>query len=73
MGFYSDDLMKYLRPFAQEGKIVNEADIQSFFDALNEAKKTRGRSENIYAPRKTTDFACKMTTDKNISLPHLVI
>ncbi|TFY54048.1 hypothetical protein EVJ58_g9091 [Rhodofomes roseus] len=28
-----DDLMKHLRPFAQEGKEVAEADIRAFFDA----------------------------------------
>ncbi|KAH9923518.1 uncharacterized protein B0H18DRAFT_1014904 [Fomitopsis serialis] len=28
-----DDLMNHLRPFAQEGKVVTEADIRAFFDA----------------------------------------
>ncbi|KAJ7596019.1 hypothetical protein C8J56DRAFT_923840 [Mycena floridula] len=37
-----DDLKKYLMPFAQEGKVVNESDIQSFFDKLNENKKGDG-------------------------------
>lgn len=34
---YRDELTKYLRPFAQEGKVVNETDVKSFFDSLTEA------------------------------------
>jgi len=34
-----DDLMQYLRPFAAEGREVNENDIQAFFDARLERKK----------------------------------
>ncbi|KAF7760254.1 hypothetical protein Agabi119p4_10930 [Agaricus bisporus var. burnettii] len=33
-----DDLIKFLRPFAQEGKVVNESDVRAFFDSL-ESKK----------------------------------
>lgn len=29
-----NDLLQYLRPFAQEGKVVSEADVRSFFDSL---------------------------------------
>ena len=36
-----DDLIKYLRPFAQEGKVVNESDIRDFFASLSEATKKR--------------------------------
>lgn len=39
--------MEYLRPFAQEGKVVKEADIQSFFDALKDSQKESG----VYTPR----------------------
>jgi hypothetical protein len=35
---FSDDLMQYLRPFAAEGKEVNETDIQAFFDARREGR-----------------------------------
>ncbi|KDQ53835.1 hypothetical protein JAAARDRAFT_60941 [Jaapia argillacea MUCL 33604] len=30
-----DDLMKYLRPFAQEGKVVREEDVKAFFEERN--------------------------------------
>jgi E3 ubiquitin-protein ligase UBR7 len=33
-----DDLLAYLRPFAQEGRIVGEADVRQFFEALHESK-----------------------------------
>ena len=36
----SDDLIKFLRPFAQEGKVVNESDVTDFFATLMEASKT---------------------------------
>jgi len=38
-----DNLVQYLRPFAQEGKVVNEADVRSFFDDLKKdaVKKSR--------------------------------
>jgi len=39
----SDDLKKYLRPFAQEGKVVNETDVRSFFESLTEAAR-KGRT-----------------------------
>jgi E3 ubiquitin-protein ligase UBR7 len=32
-----DDLVKFLRPFAQDGKVVNESDVHGFFDSLKEA------------------------------------
>jgi len=35
-----DDLIKFLRPFAQEGKVVNESDVTDFFATLTEATKT---------------------------------
>ncbi|KAH7922543.1 hypothetical protein BV22DRAFT_1094441 [Leucogyrophana mollusca] len=34
-----DDLMAYLRPFAQEGKVVGESDVTAFFEALKEGKR----------------------------------
>ncbi|OCH93166.1 hypothetical protein OBBRIDRAFT_790489 [Obba rivulosa] len=34
-----DDLMRHLRPFAQEGKEVTEADIRAFFEARMQAEK----------------------------------
>ncbi|KAG8974334.1 hypothetical protein FRC05_007640 [Tulasnella sp. 425] len=34
-----DDLLAYLRPFAQEGKVVSEEDVTAFFEALKEGKK----------------------------------
>lgn len=37
-----DDLVKYLRPFAQEGKVVNETDVRDFFATLTETAK-KGR------------------------------
>ncbi|KAG5645679.1 hypothetical protein DXG03_005517 [Asterophora parasitica] len=36
-----DDLVKYLRPFAQEGKVVNESDVREFFTYLTEAAKKK--------------------------------
>ena len=39
----SDDLIKFLRPFAQEGKVVNESDVTSFFATLTEAAKSGRR------------------------------
>jgi E3 ubiquitin-protein ligase UBR7 len=36
--FHRDDLLAYLRPFAQEGRIVGEADVRQFFEALHESK-----------------------------------
>ncbi|KAF8066739.1 hypothetical protein FPV67DRAFT_1204345 [Lyophyllum atratum] len=38
-----DDLVKYLRPFAQEGKVVNETDVREFFASLTEAAKKKAR------------------------------
>jgi len=38
-----DDLIKYLRPFAQEGKVVNESDVREFFASFSEAAKKRHR------------------------------
>lgn len=34
-----DDLLQYLRPFAQEGKVVNEADVRGFFQERLEAMR----------------------------------
>ncbi|KAJ7489336.1 hypothetical protein FB451DRAFT_687122 [Mycena latifolia] len=34
-----DNLRAYLRPFAEEGKVVAEADVQSFFEKLNETRE----------------------------------
>ncbi|KAF8228424.1 hypothetical protein L208DRAFT_1403929 [Tricholoma matsutake] len=36
-----DGLINYLRPFAQQGKVVNEADVRGFFASLSEAAKNR--------------------------------
>ncbi|KAJ7088647.1 hypothetical protein C8R44DRAFT_861607 [Mycena epipterygia] len=33
-----DNLRAYLRPFAEEGKVVAEADVQSFFEQLNKTR-----------------------------------
>ncbi|KAJ6466837.1 hypothetical protein C8R45DRAFT_1020277 [Mycena sanguinolenta] len=33
-----DNLRAYLRPFAEDGKVVNEADVQTFFEQLNKAR-----------------------------------
>jgi E3 ubiquitin-protein ligase UBR7 len=33
-----DDLLAYLRPFAQEGRIVSEADVRLFFESLREGQ-----------------------------------
>ncbi|TDL20271.1 hypothetical protein BD410DRAFT_791045 [Rickenella mellea] len=41
-----DDLMTYLRPFAQEGKVVNEEDVRSFFEAKMEAARLQRESES---------------------------
>jgi len=35
-----DGLVQYLRPFAQEGKVVSEADVRAFFEARLEAART---------------------------------
>ncbi|KAG6833147.1 hypothetical protein H0H87_010861 [Tephrocybe sp. NHM501043] len=37
-----DNLVKYLRPFAQEGKVVSETDVREFFASLTEAAKKSG-------------------------------
>jgi E3 ubiquitin-protein ligase UBR7 len=34
----SDHLLEYLRPFAQQGKIVEEADVTRFFATLKEKR-----------------------------------
>ena len=34
-----DDLVKFLRPFAKDGKIVNESDVRSFFATLSEGRE----------------------------------
>jgi len=34
-----DDLLAYLRPFAQEGRIVSEADVRLFFESLREGQQ----------------------------------
>ncbi|EJD07863.1 uncharacterized protein FOMMEDRAFT_130921 [Fomitiporia mediterranea MF3/22] len=36
-----DELLSYLRPFAQEGKVVNEADIRAFFEEKKEARRAQ--------------------------------
>lgn len=33
-----DGLMQYLKPFAEQGKEVNESDIQAFFEARKQGK-----------------------------------
>ncbi|KAJ7750391.1 hypothetical protein DFH07DRAFT_887939 [Mycena maculata] len=33
-----DNLRAYLRPFAEEGKVVDETDVQTFFEQLNKAR-----------------------------------
>lgn len=33
-----DGLMQYLKPFAEQGKEVNEGDIQAFFEARKQGK-----------------------------------
>ena len=40
-GDSSDNLVEYLRPFAQEGQIVKEADVRSFFETLTESARQR--------------------------------
>jgi E3 ubiquitin-protein ligase UBR7 len=37
--FSRDDLVAYLRPFAQEGKVVNENDVKEFFEKLREGRR----------------------------------
>ncbi|KAG6865452.1 hypothetical protein C0991_002375 [Blastosporella zonata] len=39
-----DNLVKYLRPFAQEGKVVSETDVREFFASLTEAGKKNRRT-----------------------------
>ena len=34
-----DDLVKFLRPFAKDGKIVSESDVRAFFATLSEGRK----------------------------------
>ncbi|KAG6334756.1 hypothetical protein ID866_4333 [Astraeus odoratus] len=36
-----DNLMEYLRPFAQEGKVVEAADVNRFFETLTESRRAR--------------------------------
>ena len=40
-GTTRDNLVEYLRPFAQEGQVVKEADVRSFFETLAESAKQR--------------------------------
>jgi E3 ubiquitin-protein ligase UBR7 len=40
-----DELVQYLRPFAQEGKVVNETDVKAFFDAREEAARLARRDQ----------------------------
>jgi E3 ubiquitin-protein ligase UBR7 len=40
---FRDDLVKFLRPFAQDGKVVNESDVHEFFDSLKEAAAKKAR------------------------------
>lgn len=35
--------MKFLRPFAQDGKVVNESDVHGFFASMKEAAAKKGR------------------------------
>lgn len=42
---FRDDLVKYLRPFAQEGKVVNEADVKSFFERMVEEKRASRKNQ----------------------------
>jgi E3 ubiquitin-protein ligase UBR7 len=41
----SDELVQYLRPFAQQGKVVNEADVKAFFEARQEAVRLARRNQ----------------------------
>jgi len=36
-----DNLLRYLRPFARDGKVVNETDVRTFFDSLTGSKRTQ--------------------------------
>jgi len=40
-----DELVQYLRPFAQEGKVVGETDVKAFFDARLEAARLARRDQ----------------------------
>lgn len=33
-----DNLLAYLRPFAQEGKVVSQEDVTAFFETLKQGK-----------------------------------
>ncbi|KAF9561238.1 hypothetical protein CPC08DRAFT_664618 [Agrocybe pediades] len=39
-----NDLVNFLRPFAQDGKVVNETDVRDFFSSLTDAAK-KGREQ----------------------------
>ena len=36
---YRDGLKSFLRPFAQDGKVVDESDVREFFESLKEVAK----------------------------------
>ncbi|KAK7040740.1 hypothetical protein VNI00_009646 [Paramarasmius palmivorus] len=40
-----EDLVQFLRPFAEGGKVVAEADVQNFFDALKEKQQKQAGGE----------------------------
>ncbi|KAF7303812.1 UBR-type domain-containing protein [Mycena indigotica] len=42
-----DKLRSYLRPFAEEGKVVGEADVQGFFEELREARTSSGFGKHL--------------------------
>lgn len=41
-GLRRDDLLKYLRPFAQEGRVVQDSDVQAFFEERREKRRAEG-------------------------------
>ena len=36
---FRDELLNYLRPFAQEGRVVREEDVREFFETKTQAAK----------------------------------
>ncbi len=44
ISIYRDELLQFLRPFAEEGKVVGETDVRQFFEEKMEALQSRQRS-----------------------------
>ncbi|KAJ7841062.1 hypothetical protein B0H14DRAFT_2512457 [Mycena olivaceomarginata] len=61
-----DNLRAYLRPFAEDGKVVGDADVQTFFEQLN---KARAEAAVSFLPPSLSLSVCSFFKKDNLANP----